>query len=170
MKCQQCENSLSDYADGTLSAKRQAAVQAHLSCCEACRRQLEELLALKRLLGGACTPEPRPDFLNTAISRVAAAAERRRRVVRTVLRLQMAGVAIAAAVIGFAVLRVPTDTPAPQSDATVNPEATFDPAALVSMHASLRATRPLADTGKVRFAISEGNARDYANDTAFDAQ
>lgn len=169
MKCRQCDNYLSAFADGALNPRDQSAVQAHLSSCAGCRRQLEEIVALKKLLGGAATPQPRRDFWNAALSHVAPAAERRRRTVRAVMRLRLAGVAIAAAVIGLSVLRAPTGSDAPRQEGIVE-AATFDPAALVSMHASVRATRPLADTGKVRFAISEGNARDYANDARLDSQ
>lgn len=169
MNCKRCEDRLSAYADGALSSKAAAAVYRHLTSCDQCRRELDEIVALKQLLGGSATPTTRPGFWAETLGRVAPAVDRRRRAARAVRKLRLAGVAITASALGVARLelaREPVAAPGPpQVEA-----ATFDPAALVSMHAFVRATRPLADTGKVRFAISEGNARDYANDARLDGQ
>lgn len=169
MTCIRCQNLLSGYADGSLPTAHVSRIQAHLSGCESCRRQLEELVALKRLLGSVETPDAGLEFWTAALKRIPPGAARRRRALRAVLGIRVAGAAIVALVIGYAMLRQPAeyDSTNPQAPVAV---ATFDPAALVSMHAQVRAGRPLADTGKVRFAIIEGNARDYANDDQLDSQ
>jgi hypothetical protein len=128
---------------------------------------LDEIITLKQLLGSLGDPEPGQGFWVSAMSRIAPAISKRR-AKQAAVRLRLAGVAITAAVLGFAALQIPMQTNAPEPVAVTSSE-TFDPATLISLHAMVRATRPLADVGKIRFAISEGNARDYANDASIDS-
>jgi anti-sigma factor RsiW len=165
MNCKQCEDNLSSYADGALPKRYRSAIKAHLEVCISCSLQLEELLALKRLLGLARSPEARMGFWYSAVSRAVTDAAARRRSTRRAMPLCIAGTACLLFVVYAVTSRAPTgdyvvETRMPR------PAATFDPSTLISLHATMRATRPLADTGKIRFAISEGNARDYANDAA----
>jgi len=120
------------------------------------------------MLSGMALPAPQPSFWMNAISRIAPAIEKRRVVYYSVLRLRIAGVAIAAAVLGLAATQLPNQSSLAEPNVGAA-RASFDPSTLISLHATVRATRPLADTGKIRFAISEGNARDYAVDNALDS-
>ena len=172
MDCRSYRRKLSAYADNALPPKEQSQVRAHLESCMGCRKELEELVALKRLLGRLDAPHAREGFWASVQNRIAAHGPRARLANRAMRRFRVASAAIAAAALGFAVVyseqqnHIDTEV---QPVATAQP-ATFDPATLVSLHASVRATRPLADAGKVRYAISEGNARDYANDAPIDSQ
>jgi hypothetical protein len=147
-------------------------MRAHLASCTGCCKELEELLALKRLLGQLEAPEAKQGFWSSVYVRISAARPRARAACSAVRRARIAGVAIAAALLGFAAIyseQLNRGDALSQTASTVQP-ATFDPATFVSLHASVRATRPLADVGKIRYAISEGNARDYANDNTIDSQ
>jgi anti-sigma factor RsiW len=172
MNCRSCQKNLSALADNALSPREQSQMRAHLASCVECRKELEELIALKRLLGQLEVPETRQGFWASVYVRIAATKPRAKAAYLAVRRVRIAGVAIAAAALGFAVIyseQLNREDRPDQPASTVQP-ATFDPATLVSLHASVRATRPLADTGKIRYAISEGNARDYANDDTIDSR
>ena len=169
MNCRTCQNNLSSFADGAMAERDRERMSAHIAECGTCRDQLDELIALKALLGGAPDPTPSRDFWRASMSRLTPLIVSRRKARLRVQRLRLAGAAFAAAIIGIAALQMPTAT---ESDAPSvrSAPATFDPAALISLHAAVRATRPLADTGKIRYAIAEGNARDYANDARLETQ
>src|SRR6185312_14849479 len=62
MDCQHCTEYLSQYADGTLGARRSTTVREHLATCHRCRREYDELLRLRALLGQLPSPTARGDF------------------------------------------------------------------------------------------------------------
>jgi anti-sigma factor RsiW len=55
---------LSDYLEGELEAADRVAVEAHLSGCEECRRDLESLQATLQALSRLAAAEPSPDFMD----------------------------------------------------------------------------------------------------------
>jgi anti-sigma factor RsiW len=169
MNCRECEQHLSGYLDDALAVEESASIAMHLELCEACNQQLEELLALKQLLKNAETPKAGPDFWGRTLPEIAPEAKRRRRSELHLIRLRVAEAAIAVVVIGLALAQFPSPDVSSEPPMPRVQVASFDPASLVSLHASVRATRPLADTGKVRFAMSEGDSRDYATDNALDS-
>jgi anti-sigma factor RsiW len=170
MNCRRCEELLSALVDGALTPNEIALVEAHLGACSGCAAKRDELMALKRLLGEVDTPQPEPEFWRETFADLAPATSRRREK-RQLIRLRVAEAAIAAAVLGLVIARIPSpDTSPVREETPVRIQvASFDPASLVSLHATARAARPLADTGKIRFAISESDSRDYANDNALDS-
>jgi anti-sigma factor RsiW len=113
MRCRTAEKRISDGLDGSLSARRQARLEAHLRSCPACRATRD---ALARLQAGAALPAERPDEywagferrLETRLDREPAG---QRGVglpfpVRRRLALAVAGLAlVAAAALWFALLR-----------------------------------------------------------------
>lgn len=56
MTCRQTEALLSALVDGELRGDQMRAVRRHLEGCPACRRERDELAAVKRLVGGASAP------------------------------------------------------------------------------------------------------------------
>lgn len=50
MCCNECKNSLHEYASGKLSELEHHAIARHLKTCEKCRRELEEIGAMKAIL------------------------------------------------------------------------------------------------------------------------
>jgi predicted anti-sigma-YlaC factor YlaD len=172
MDCKRCQENLSALVDGALSEHEAGAVLLHLSDCAECSRHRDEIVALKRLLENVVTPDAGPEFWNATFDRLGPAVERSRSLARRTMRLRLAGASVAAAVLTIGMWRTQTQiqfVPAGSLHKTVVEVSTFDPSSLISLHATMRATRPLADTGKVRFAISEANARDYATDDSLDS-
>jgi hypothetical protein len=66
------DEELSALADGRLEARRRAAVEAHVSVCDACHAQVAELKALKAMLAAVpATVAPRSFALSAAVLRQA---------------------------------------------------------------------------------------------------
>ena len=166
MNCHRCKELLSEYTDGALDGSQSTNVEDHVNECPSCKRHRDELIALKRLLRSSDTPNVQPEFWINALEKTARASENRQR--RRVVRLRFAEAALAAVVLAFAIAHLPSAPIEEQKPSPVQ-VASFDPSSLVTLHASARATRPLADTGKIRYAMSEGDSRDYANDNAIDS-
>jgi len=69
---------LSARTDGSIGGRARARVDAHLASCEPCRRRLEELVAVRRLLASLPPPAaPRSFRLSPAVLREAKAAASR---------------------------------------------------------------------------------------------
>jgi len=62
MNCSRVRDILVDYAEGTLSGRKKAAVEDHLSACEACRGELSQIETLKENILSMETPEHDADF------------------------------------------------------------------------------------------------------------
>ncbi len=65
--------SLSDYLDGELGTTERERVDAHLSGCDACRAELEDMRRTLSALRGAkveAAPEPSPEFLDNLRSQI----------------------------------------------------------------------------------------------------
>jgi anti-sigma factor RsiW len=56
MRCKKMLLHLNAYVDGELSGKRKGEVEAHLSACEACRDQVEQLLHIGEILDSLKVP------------------------------------------------------------------------------------------------------------------
>src|SRR5258708_11470103 len=52
------ETALNDYADGSLDPHERASVEAHLTTCAACRRDVEDLREIRRAIGDLELREP----------------------------------------------------------------------------------------------------------------
>lgn len=63
MECTDVERLLAAKADGALDVERQRIVDAHLSTCAACRRLLDDQVAVRSMLAAAPVPEAPRDFL-----------------------------------------------------------------------------------------------------------
>lgn len=59
MNCERCSELLVEYMDGGLGPEERAAVAAHLSGCEECRRELEEYAEIRRVVAEE-SPLPEP--------------------------------------------------------------------------------------------------------------
>lgn len=68
---------LHSLVDGELDALNTVAVERHLESCEACRRELDQIRALRQVLGRAELRPPMPDAARAAVM-VALAAEQAR--------------------------------------------------------------------------------------------
>ena len=110
---------LAGYADGTLTDKERAAVDAHLSTCETCREELS--LASRAIASLSALPEePVPIGLTTRV--VAEASRPSGRPQRTpwTVRLQWAaGLAAAAALVTVVALNLPNVTRSASESAPV---------------------------------------------------
>ena len=62
MKCSKAQARLTQYLDGELTGKVQAAIARHLEGCVACRRELESLRAADDALQLLAAVEPAPDL------------------------------------------------------------------------------------------------------------
>jgi hypothetical protein len=64
MSCAQIERYLSAYVDDELAGVEKLRVRAHLRQCQACSRQLESIVAMKRALRALPTQEPDEAFVD----------------------------------------------------------------------------------------------------------
>lgn len=62
MNCSRVKEILVDYAEGALSGRKKAAVEDHLTACEACRGELSQIETLKENILSVETPEHDADF------------------------------------------------------------------------------------------------------------
>ena len=60
MKCETVQKQLEAYIEGELSESRKKAVEAHISACESCRKELALAQSIPRLVGSLMTP-PTPE-------------------------------------------------------------------------------------------------------------
>ena len=72
------QETLSEYLDGRLDARASGKLEAHLSSCSACERQLEELRTTVGLLRQVPVLTPRRSFILTEAPASSGAVERRR--------------------------------------------------------------------------------------------
>jgi len=156
---------LSEYLDGRLGAAELRRVRIHLSTCRRCRDDLREMEILKRVVRRVPVPEPRDGFWEDTLQTVR--VRRQRPVARASYRYAL-GVAAGIVLVGIMLMSRPYQ-PIPSPRATM-PEITINPASLISLHARERARSPLADIGKVRFAGSEADAADLADNGRFDIE
>lgn len=63
----QLQQRLSEYLDGTLTARARARVEEHLGCCQECRNELAELRGTVRLLRSLPPVEDADEFLATRV-------------------------------------------------------------------------------------------------------
>ncbi|HZO89220.1 MAG TPA: zf-HC2 domain-containing protein [Chthonomonadaceae bacterium] len=214
MDCPRCVEYLSDYMDGTLGARRSAAVREHLADCNRCRREYTELQRVRTLLRKLPAPTPRPEFWRRAYATVRAhagalqASEKRARQRQPAWHAPLslrfaASVAPRAALfattgaalvlLGFltAPLLFPAvNHPAPlptrvyngqsapraasghaeikMTSAPASSDRTIGVYALVGLHAVQESSLPLADSGRMRYEVSEANQTDLEQDGKLD--
>jgi predicted anti-sigma-YlaC factor YlaD len=70
--CQELVELVTDYLEGTLPARDQARLDAHLSACEACTMYIEQMKETLRIMG-AIEPEQVSDAAYSELSAVFAA-------------------------------------------------------------------------------------------------
>ncbi|HXH60620.1 MAG TPA: zf-HC2 domain-containing protein [Fimbriimonadaceae bacterium] len=63
MNCQIAQNLLSSYLDQELTGEQMLEVRSHLSLCNDCSAELEELRAIKHGLASMPSPSPRADLV-----------------------------------------------------------------------------------------------------------
>jgi anti-sigma factor RsiW len=172
--------SLSAYIDGRLDGEETRAVAAHLLGCDACRRELDLLVATKGALRVIATPSvpPNPEFWSNAYraARLSRPAEKtstgwlgRHLTLSPANRLVASMTAFVAVVLVFMLptaLHQPGSVP-PQSvvsraDADEN---TLNVSDLVRSHTQYAATQPLTDDSRLSMVLSEESARREAADT-----
>ena len=71
MKCSACRAQLDAYRDGDLSPTAAAALTAHLEACIECQGFLDQLASVERGLTALRAIEPRADFTQLVMARVA---------------------------------------------------------------------------------------------------
>jgi predicted anti-sigma-YlaC factor YlaD len=103
--CERYWDLINDYHDGRLKGNKQRAVETHLAGCAHCRRALQEVAQLRRLISQEPAATPLPAFWERCLENAAAA--RTWRLPRLRLRKAVLGVALALAValVGVPVLR-----------------------------------------------------------------
>src|SRR5579884_1125854 len=200
MDCPRCVEYLSDYMDGTLGARRSAAVREHLADCNRCRREYTELQRVRTLLRKLPAPTPRPEFWRRAYATVRAHAgalqasekrARQRQPARHAALFATTGAALV--LLGFltAPLLFPAvNHPAPlptrvyngqsapraasghaeikMTSAPASSDRTIGVYALVGLHAVQESSLPLADSGRMRYEVSEANQTDLEQDGKLD--
>lgn len=72
MRCRNAQRDISEYVDGTLDARRTAALERHLAACAACREVLEDFRAVCDAASRLDAPEPGDDVWRTIRSRLEA--------------------------------------------------------------------------------------------------
>lgn len=72
MKCSACRGRLPAYQDGVLSAGAAADLEAHLASCLGCRTFSEEMMVVEHRLARLTEIEPRVDFTQAVMARIAA--------------------------------------------------------------------------------------------------
>jgi hypothetical protein len=72
MRCRNAQRNISEYVDGTLDARRAAALERHLETCAACREVLEDFRAVSEAASRLDAPEPGDDVWRTIKRRLEA--------------------------------------------------------------------------------------------------
>ncbi|MEO0070822.1 MAG: zf-HC2 domain-containing protein [candidate division WOR-3 bacterium] len=70
MKCQKVKKLLSRTLDGEIEAGLKEKIHSHIDGCPECRKEFEELEALKKFLSSASVPEMSPYLLTRTIARL----------------------------------------------------------------------------------------------------
>ncbi|HTN42655.1 MAG TPA: zf-HC2 domain-containing protein [Nitrospiria bacterium] len=76
MTCEQVQEILSDYLEGSLDPETSGLVQTHLASCPDCRAEFRELAEAKRAVAGLPLIEPPPGFSRMVMVRIREEAER----------------------------------------------------------------------------------------------
>jgi len=150
-------------------------MQEHVSSCRRCREDLKELTLLRNVLRALPTPVPREGFWDDTLRTVRlseAGGKRRKRLHLRYGFSYMHAVGVAATLALVAVLmslphgteNVPTPIVAPAHEEYINPVS------LVSLHTREVARSPFVEMGKLRFAGSEAEAADIADNGKIDVQ
>jgi anti-sigma factor RsiW len=71
MRCRETQKLLSNDLDGELNERRRPALQAHVDNCPHCRQFAADLARCRSALQQVVLPEPRPDFTDRLMKRVA---------------------------------------------------------------------------------------------------
>ena len=117
---------------------------------------------MKQILAALPDAEPSPGFWSESLHQVRSARPSRRAATRMRIRHALAICACIGSILLVTVLEgleTPTSITPPLSEPT-----TIHADSLVALHTSLRTEMPLADTGTLRFAHTNGIASDWAND------
>lgn len=125
MNCRCAQNLLSAYVDGELAGVEMLRLREHLGVCPACREEVEELRAMKRMLGMAREVEPPAGFEDRLASIVLASSPARKSPATPVWRLALT-TSLAAATIVFVLLQVMRPTPASNGARTAPADVAFD--------------------------------------------
>ncbi len=72
MTCPEAVSRLDDLADDQLPADEAVQVREHIQSCDACRREYEQTLRLKRLLGDMTAPDPGDAYFQETTSLILA--------------------------------------------------------------------------------------------------
>ena len=70
MNCRSVRNRLSAYLDRELGGDELLQMRAHISSCSDCRIEVDNLRALKALLGGVQCPEPPADLADRLTAKI----------------------------------------------------------------------------------------------------
>src|SRR5580765_2312021 len=81
MRCDR-NNLLDAYHDGALGAPERAAFEAHLAECGECRRALDDLERISRMLSGAALPEMPAELAGRLVASFTAAQRKQEQGVR----------------------------------------------------------------------------------------
>lgn len=71
MKCSACRAQLDAYRESDVSPKAATAIAAHLAHCAGCQAFLDRLADVERTLSRVPAREPRPDFTQAVMARIA---------------------------------------------------------------------------------------------------
>ncbi len=131
MKCEQIQKMLQAFLEGVLSKTENALVEKHLSSCDSCRAAFEEYQQARQLLGNLEEVEPPPGFAQRVMARVEEEEGKKAGILRKLFYPLHVKVPIqAVAMVAVAVLAIqayrsvePQKQTAPQTEATVAPEA-----------------------------------------------
>ncbi len=72
MTCPEAVSRLDDLADNALPDAEAVKVRDHIQSCDACRREYEQTIRLKRLLGGMTAPDPGDAYFQETTSLILA--------------------------------------------------------------------------------------------------
>jgi predicted anti-sigma-YlaC factor YlaD len=97
MRCREAQKLLSNDLDGALNERRRPALQTHVGKCPHCRQFAADLARCRSALERVTPPEPRPDFTDRLMKRVAVTPQPRGlRPGRVLLQLSRAVAAVLA--------------------------------------------------------------------------
>jgi len=70
MKCDEVQNSLSDFFEGSLSTEKIDEIQSHLSACSRCQGEAEKLTQTRKAIKNLSPVQPPPGFSQRVMERV----------------------------------------------------------------------------------------------------
>jgi len=154
VRCLRARALLSDYVDGRMPLADAQDLRGHLDSCAGCRRQWQELMALKHLLAAARAPQAPVDFWDRAARQVRVRSLETARRAETRGRWGLTWQRAPALVAGMAAVVTAILVPLSIS-LDLQDKPALDAHAALAQHVAYSERFPLADRRSMEYVVDE---------------